>query len=222
VKAHAIVLYDIGSLAFDDGRAISLFMQTLVIASLIGLLVFFFMYKLIEYPIVTLNAQLDTAMREKKDNTEVDFMFPPLQALVGNINSLLTRYLHGEGEQSGGGGAFVNRDGEAENIVQMIGFPSIAIAKDGRVIAGSASFGQIARAEMSQIVGHMFQSIPDVALQQNLEHLMNKTRENPRVIHTDQLEFSGHLCILSSQAMVSASGEVDYFVITVSPTEGGG
>ncbi|MBO9667430.1 MAG: FHA domain-containing protein [Bdellovibrio sp.] len=222
VKAHAIVLYDVGSLAFDDGRAISLFMQTLVIASLIGLLVFFFMYKLIEYPIVTLNAQLDTAMREKKDNTEVDFMFPALQALVGNINSLLTRYLHGEGEQAAGGGGFVNRDGEAENIVQMIGFPSIAIAKDGRVIAGSASFGQIARAEMNQIVGNMFQAIPDAALQKNLEHLMNKTRENPRVIHTDQLEFSGHLCILSCQAMVSSTGEVDYFVITVSPTEGGG
>lgn len=220
VKAHAIVLYDVGSLAFDDGRAISLFMQTLVIASIVGLLVFFFMYKLIEYPLVSLNSQLDNAMREKKDSTEVDFNFPALQALIGNINSLLTRYINGEADQ-GGSGNFVNKDGEAENLVQIIGFPAIAISRDGRIIASSASFGQIARTDMVQIVGQPFQSIPDVALQQNLEHLMNKTRENSRAIHTDQLEFSGHLCILSCQAMSSQPNDVDYFVITVSPTDGG-
>lgn len=221
VKAHAIVLYDVGSLAFDDGRAISLFMQTLVIASIVGLLVFFFMYKLIEYPLVSLNTQLDTAMREKKDSTEVDFNFPALQALIGNINSLLTRYVNGESDK-GGGGSFVNKDGEAENLVQIIGFPAIAISRDGRVIASSSSFGQIARADMGQIIGQPFQAIPDTALQQNLEGLMSKTRENPRSIHTDQLEFSGHLCILSCQAMTSQAADVDYFVITVSPTEGGG
>jgi hypothetical protein len=222
IKAHAIVLYDIGSMAFDDGRAISLFMQTLVIASLVGLVLFFFMYKLVEYPLVTLNQQLDAAMREKNDNTSVDFIFPPLQALIGNINSLLTRYIHGEGEGGGGGmGSFVNKDGEAENLVQMIGFPAIAISKDGRIMAGSPSFGQVARTEVAQLLGQQYQAIPDVALMQNIDNLMNKTRENARVIHTDQLEFNGHPCVLSCQGMSSQPNEVDYFVITISPAEGG-
>ncbi|WII70626.1 FHA domain-containing protein [Bdellovibrio sp. 22V] len=222
VKAHAIVLYDIGSLAFDDGRAISLFMQTLVIASLIGLIIYFFMYKLIEYPLVSLNTQLDIAMREKKDNTEVDFMFPPLQALIGNINSLLTRYIHGETDSGSPGAAgFVNKDGEAENLVQLIGFPSIAISKEGRIIACSPAFAQVARAEVAQLQGQLFKAIPDVALQQNIDGLMVRTRENPRAIHTDQLEFSGHLCILSCQAFATGQ-EVDYYVVTVSPTDGGG
>ncbi|UOE99984.1 FHA domain-containing protein [Bdellovibrio reynosensis] len=221
VKAHAIVLYDIGSLAFDDGRAISLFMQTLVIASLIGLVIYFFMYKLIEYPIVSLNAQLDAAMREKKDNTEVNFLFPPFQALVGNINSLLTRYIHGGGDDGNGANSFVNKDGEAENLVQLVGFPCIAISREGRIIACSASFTQIARADISALQGQLFKAIPDVALQQNIEGLLIRTRENMRAIHTDQLEFSGHLCILSCQAISSTGHEPDYFVITVSPTEGG-
>ncbi|ASD64956.1 FHA domain-containing protein [Bdellovibrio bacteriovorus] len=220
VKAHAIVLYDIGSLAFDDGRAISLFMQTLVIASLIGLLLFFFMYKLIEYPLVTLNAQLDTAMREKTDNTVVDFQFPPLQALIGNINSLLTRYINGDTDKGGGAAGFVNKDGEAENLMQMIGYPCVAIAKEGRIISCNPSFLQVARAEMAQLQGQMYKAIPDVALQQNIEGLVVRSRENPRGIHTDQLEFSGHLCILSCQAFCTGQ-EVDYYVITVSPTEGG-
>ncbi|UYL10162.1 FHA domain-containing protein [Bdellovibrio sp. SKB1291214] len=222
IKAHAIVLYDIGSMAFDDGRAISLFMQTLVIASLVGLILFFFMYKLVEYPLITLNQQLDAAMREKNDNTSVDFIFPPLQALIGNINSLLTRYIHGEGEGGGGGmGSFVNKDGEAENLVQLMGFPAIAISKDGRIMAGSSSFGQVARTEVAQLLGQQYQAIPDIALMQNIDNLMNKTRENPRVIHTDQLEFNGHPCVLSCQGMSSQPHEVDYFVITISPAEGG-
>lgn len=219
VKAHAIVLYDIGSLAFDDGRAISLFMQTLVIATLIGLLVFFFMYKLIEYPIASLNTQLDIAMREKKDSTEVDFMFPPLQALIGNINSLLTRYINGAREEGGAGGNFVNKDGEAENLVQMMGFPAVAIAKDGRIVACSSAFAQVARADLAVLQGQMYTAIPDAALQQNIEHLVGKSRENSRVIHTDQLEFSGHLCVLSCQAMSSSPNDVDYYLITVSPTD---
>lgn len=220
VKAHAIVLYDIGSLAFDDGRAISLFMQTLVIASLVGLLIYFFMYKLIEYPINSLNAQLDTAMREKQDNTQVNFLFPPLQALIGNINSLLTRYIHGDTEGGSSAAGFVNKDGEAENLVQIVGFPCIAISREGRIIACNAAFSQVARAEVAQLQGQPFKSLPDLALQKNIEGLVGRTLENLRSIHTDQLEFSGHLCVLSCQAM--ATGEnVDYFLITVSPTEGG-
>lgn len=222
VKAHAIVLYDIGSLAFDDGRAISLFMQTLVISSLIGMVFYFLMYKLIEYPIVKLNAQLDTAMREKKDNTEVDFMFPPLQALIGNINSLLTRYLHGDKDDVGAGASgFVNKDGEAENLVQIVGYPCVAISKEGRIIACNPGFTQVTRVEVAQLQGQMFTAIPDVALQKNIEGLLIRSRQSPASIHNDNLEFSGHLCVLSCQAIASNGQEPDYFVVTVSPSEGG-
>lgn len=221
VKAHAIVLYDIGSLAFDDGRAISLFMQTLIIASIVGFLIYYFMYKLIEFPLVALNSQLDVAMREKKDHAEVEFLFPPLQALIGNINSLLTRYVHGGADSGDAAVGFVNKDGEAENLVQLIGFPCVAISREGRIIACNPAFFQVARAEAGQLEGQMYKSIPDMSLQQNIEALMNKARDNNRMIHSDQLEFSGHLCNLSCQAMTSNGQDVDYFVVAVSPAEGG-
>jgi len=220
VKAHAIVLYDIGSLAFDDGRAISLFMQTLLIACVLGLIVFYFMYKLIEYPLTSLNAQLDVALREKKDTTEVDFMFPALQNLIGNINSLLTRYVNGDGGNDSNK-TFVNKDAEAENLVQIVGFPCVAISRENRIISCNTAFSQMTRVEVAQLQMQMLQALPDMALQQNIEHLLGKTRENSRVIHTDQLEFSGHLCLLSCQALSSATGDVDYFIVTVSPAEGG-
>lgn len=220
IKAHAIVLYDTGSLAFDDGRVLSLFMQTLVLAVLFGLVIFYFMYKLIEYPILSLNAQLDTAMREKQDSANISFQFPALQALVGNINSLLTRYIHGDGSNSGAG--FSSKDGEAENLVQVIGYPCMAVNKDGMIIAANAAFAQITRLETSALQGKSLRALPDTALVQNLESLMQRVRENIRAVHTDQLEFSGHPCVLSCQGVSANSADADYFIVTVAPSEGGG
>jgi hypothetical protein len=219
VKAHAIVLYDSGSLAYDDGHALSLFMQTLVLACLIGMIIYYFMYKLIEYPILSLNKQLDTAMRDKTDSTDVKFQFPALQALIGNINSLLNRYVHGDGTGGIGGAGFSNKDGEAENLVLLIGYPCGAIGKEGQIIAVNLAFSQLLRMETAALQGQNIRILPDLALQKNLEGLMIKAKENMRAIHTDQLEFSGHPCVLSCQAMGGA--EVDYYLVTVAPAEGG-
>ena len=64
-------------------------------------------------------------------------------------------------------------------------------------------------------------AIPDVALQQNIDHLIGRAREMPGTLHNDQLEFSGHLCALNCQAFTT-SETVDYFIVSVSPLEGGG
>lgn len=221
VKAHAIILYDVGSLAFDDGRALSLFFQTLVIAAVLGLILFYFMYKLIEHPILALNQQLDAAMREKKDNLELKFMFPALQALIGNVNSLLTRYIHGDTEGGGSGATFGNKDSEAANLLHLMGYPSIAIRADGSIIACNPGFEQLARNTSMAMQNQTLSAIQDAALQQNIEHLTARAREVPGTLHNDQLEFSGHLCSLNCQAF-STSETVDYFIVSVSPVDGGG
>jgi len=220
VKAHAIVIYDIGSLAFDDGHVLSLFMQTLIIASLVGLILFYFMYKLIEHPIDALNEQLDVALREKRDSTELNFQFPALQNLMGNINSLLTRYIHGEVD-SGGPVNMVSRDAEAENLVQLMGYPTIAISGEKRIIAVNINFEQLAHASAAQLNGHSLNALPDMALQQNLHHLMEKAQEVPGTIHSDQLEFGGHNCQIHCQAMGVEKNSVAYFVVSITPAEGG-
>ncbi|MGZ3742239.1 MAG: FHA domain-containing protein [Pseudobdellovibrionaceae bacterium] len=218
VKAHAIVFYDIGSLAFDDGHVLSLFFQTLLLACLVGLLLYYFMYRLIEYPIVSLNNQLDIALRDKRDSTDVDFQFPALQSLVGNINSLLSRYIHGEHNE--GPGNIISRDAEAENIVQLMGYPTIAVSGEERIICVNGNFEQIAHATGSQLNHQTLSAIPDAALQQNLLFLIQKSREFPGTIHSDQLEFSGHNCRIHCQAMGVENGTIAYFVICITPLEG--
>lgn len=220
VKAHAVILYDIGSLAFDDGRALSLFLQTLVIASFIGIALFYFMYKLIEHPITSLNQQLDAAMREKKDNIRLEFMFPALQALIGNLNSLLTRYIHGDAEGGGLGMTFGNKDNEASNLLHLVGYPAVAIRADGSIISCNGGFETLARNTAAGMQNQPLQAIHDDPLRQNIEHLLAKAREVPHSIHSDQLEFSGHLCALNCQAFATAE-TVDYFMVSVTPADGG-
>jgi len=220
VKAHAIILYDVGSLAFDDGHVLSLFFQTLILACLVGLLIFYFMYKLVEYPIVTLNRQLDVALRDKKDSTEIPFQFPALQELVGNINSLLSRYLNGSPEGAGPVN-MVSHDAEAENLVQLMGYPTLAVSGEGRLLAVNANFEQIAHANANQLVHQTLSAIPDIALQQNIQHLMQKSREVPGATHNDQLEFSGHNCLIHCQAMGVENNTIAYFIICITPVEGG-
>jgi PAS domain-containing protein len=212
VKYHAIVIYDVGTLAFDDGRAISLFMQTLILASLAGVLVFYFMYKMVEFPIVDLNAQLDSALREKKDNLRAGYQYPALQNLVGNINSLLTRYLHGEG----GGGVVTPGPAtadEAAKVVNVIYDAALVVRADGQIILANLAFEQLLHAEPGRLNQQNITQIEDNSLQQNLEFLMNRSKENSFMAHSDQLEFGGVAYLLNCQAF---GQPVEYFVITVS------
>jgi PAS domain-containing protein len=209
VKYHAIILYNISSLALDEGRAISLFMQSLILAFLAGLLLFFFLYKLIEHPIASLNSQLDQALREKKDNLTVTYHFPVLEGLVSNINSLLTRYHSGD---NGGPVEVASQADEASKIVFVVEEPCLVIQANGQIVNANHAFEQLAHISANEMRGHGTSVIPDHSLQQNLEFLMNRARENPYVKHSDQLEFGGVPFVIECQAF---GQPIDYFVMTI-------
>ncbi len=221
VKAHAIVIYDISSLAFDEGKTISLFMQTLMIASLVGFFLFFFIYKLIEFPIKNLSEQLDLSLREKRAELQMTFQFEPLQNLISNMNSLLTRFIHGSDGGSQQSSSIENKDSEVENLMKMIGAPSLAISSENRVISANLGFEQLARLAPGSLQQGGIDSIPDNSLQQNIEHLIGKARENPYGIHSDYLEFNGPTYVIQCQAFLSGTNNINYFLITVLPQSAG-
>ncbi|RYZ77002.1 MAG: FHA domain-containing protein [Proteobacteria bacterium] len=114
--AYAMVLYDVGSLAMTPKQQLSLFVQTLAISLLAGLILFYFLYKLVEHPIVSAGDQLDDALREGRDDLHTDYHYPALERLISNVNSALSRI----GQPSDGSpvSMVLNRDHEARNIVR--------------------------------------------------------------------------------------------------------
>lgn len=218
-KAHAIVIYNPGSLSFDDGRAFSLFMQVLILSFISGGLLFFFLYKLIEYPFRTLNTQLDIALRERRDAAIVIFNFPAFQALATNVNSLLSRVASSNSQdaiQVGKG----SRDQELANLLRLIGYPAILIGRDGKISRLNPGFEALTQVTSERLVGNKISDIPDPAMQQNFVHLMNQATTNMNEIFSDQLEIGGHQFQLNCQAIATASGDIEYFLITISPVEG--
>lgn len=222
-KAHAIVVYNPGSLAFDDGRAFSLFVQMLFLAFIIGGILFFFLYKLIEHPFKLLNNELDLALREGRDQAVIHFNLPVMQNLMTNINSLLARAAAGATPDLSvtGKGA---RDQEIFNLMQLIGYPCILIARDHQVVRLNNAFEGLTGITSDKVVGAKVSEIPDPAMQQNFTHLMNQAEMNMNKINADNLELSGHLFTLSCQALASSGGDIEYYLITIMPAasaEGG-
>ncbi len=215
VKYHAIVIYDVGSIAFDDNRAVSLFMQTLILAFIVGFGMFYFLYKLIEYPLTDLNSQLDVALREKKDNLSSHFQYPALQSLISNLNSLLTRQWHGDHSSVLQGPTSYAE--EASKVVSIIKDPTLVIREGGQIVVANSGFEKLLHAASGQLSSQNISQLSDQSLLQNLEFLMNRSREAPFVSHSDQLEFGGQGYQIHCQAF---GQPIDYYIVTLLPANG--
>lgn len=210
--AFAVVIYDISILAMDDGIIVSLFMQNLIIATVFGSILFFFLYKLIEFPVTSLNRQLDLALREKSDNIENTFLFPPLQALAGNISSLLTRYLSGEGQSQ----TSQNKDFEASMLIQHFRDPAFAITPQRKILNLNSNFESLAQNSVESLMAQGIDAIVDQSLKINLNDLMQEATQIPNQIHQRELDMGRGTIVIRCHAVMNGS-EPDYFLFTIIP-----
>lgn len=217
--AYAVVIYNMGSLAVDDGRTLSLFIQTFFIALIVGSILFFFMYKICEYPFVSLNQQLDRALKEGLHDISLKFLFPELQNLVSNINSALTRVASASFASQSQQRMEHDRNFEMSNLVELMGFAAIAInGIDLKVHAVNAAFESRTGLNIS---GMSIDAITDQALKLSLSDLIERAKATPDQVISNDLEFSGHNFQLAAQA-VFGSDKVAYFLIVLLPAEAGG
>lgn len=219
VKYHAIVIYDVSSLSLDQERVISLFMQTLIIASVLGLILYFLFSRFIEYPIKSLNQQIDKALLEKSDRTEVAFDYPSFQQLVSNVNTLLNRVWSGDGDSSGVG-LQQNRDIEYSHLVDIIAHPAIVIEKGHRVVAVNSNFEELVQTTRDAIINQSYQTLTDSALVQNMDSLLARSTQSPYEKQVDKIPFAQFECHIYCQAFLDPTGEPQYFIMTLVRAEG--
>jgi hypothetical protein len=217
--AHAVVVYDMGALAVDDGQTLSLFVQTLIIALILGGIAFFLLWKLVTFPITQLDSQVQTVLREDRGTLQSAYKFPEWEHLVGNIQSGLTRHSGGPGFTSMG--AYDHeRSFEAAGLVNMVGFPALAVrAVDLGIVAVNAHFGShIAR---GQVWTHSsLNSVTDQALRLNLLDVVDQAKTNPNQTIQSSIDIDSVDYVVQGQA-VYGSKEVGYVLISFSPKAGG-
>lgn len=222
-RAYAVVIFNSGSLQFDDGRALSLFIQMLMIASALGALLFYFMYKVIERPWAVLKQELDQALRENRDHVQVNILFPAVQDFIVNLNSLLVRALNPDSVSRQDDSGF-SRDFEMKNLSEMMGYPCLIFSRAGYIIALNHPFESLTGMSALSTVGQVISTLPDQAFRKNIDDLSQQATANPQQIVGDNFEISGHPLRIHCQAIANARGEAEYFVVTLTPAaqaEGG-
>ena len=215
VKYHAMVLYDVSSLNVDQERMISLFMQTLIIASLFGLLLYYLFSRMMDYPIRHLNQQIEKALLEQSDRTEVIYDYPIFQQLVSNVNTLLNRVWTAQSASTGGMSTQQNKDLELSHLVDMISTPACAVSNDDRLIAVNTSFEHLTQSSRETLVNQNYQSITDTSLVQNIESLIVRARQSPYEKHEDRIPFSQFECQIYCQAFLDSQGQPENFIFTL-------
>lgn len=221
VTAFAVVFYDMSSLAVDNAQVLSLFITTLFIALLVGSLLFYFLYKMVEYPFKSLNQQLDTALKEGHDSLHIDYQFPALQTLTSNIGSALNRAINGSQENLAQQQIEHDRNREIANLVELIGFAAMGIhAHDLSIAAVNQAFESRTGMSATQLGAFTVNEINDQALKLSIKDLIERVDQTPDDIATNDLEFSGHNFQVVAQA-VFGSSKISYYVIVLLPTEEG-
>jgi hypothetical protein len=207
VSAHAIILYDMGSLAVDTGRTVGLFVQVLAIAMLIGLMLFFFVYKLIEYPILEINKQIDQGLKDGQTNTKISYLFPALQDLVSNINTALGRAAQAKPQM-----APSDRSMEASQLVENYTTAAIAIDKSMTVISINLAFEELVGLRLPQVQGQSYEKLNDQALILNIKDLIEQSQSNGFNVITGQLEFNSQTAKIILQPIQADQGISYYFI----------
>ncbi len=213
-KYHAIVKYDVSSLNYDEGRMVSLFMQTLIIASLFGLLLYQLFARLIEYPIHSLNKQINKALLEKSDRTEVDFDYPAFQTLISNVNTILNRAWSGEGVQNTQQPQ-QNKEIEMVNLIEIIAHPAVVIGAQKQILALNNHFEQLLQVSRDQLLNQGYQTLTDSSLVQNIESLLARSEQTPFEKQSDRIPFSQFECDINCQIFLDSDNRPAYFVLTL-------
>lgn len=215
-KAHVVVSYSPEVLSFNDARLFSLFIQVLVIGLIVGGLLFYILYKLIEYAFRSIYRGLDEAIRAGADQVVVNFNFPIVQDLVTIMNSLLARVQNSDPSPLS---TVSNRSVELKNILDLMPYPSLMVRKDRSIVHVNSAFCQMLNVQSDQLSQKSIFEIPDQAMQQNLNFLMDQSFLNTSQVVTDSLDISGHQFLISCQAITLEADEVDAFVLSISPHE---
>lgn len=209
--AHVIIIYNMGGLKFDDSRALGLFIQVFVIALIVGSILVYLMYKLIEHPFVQLNENIDRALKDGLDHTETKIQLPILQSLVVNINSMLHRILHGGSDQESESNTTAAVG--LANLVQLFFRPAILLDVDGKILSSNTNFERHFGFSPGQLANQILDSIPDVSFQLSVKDLMERSQSMGSHVQTNSLDFSGHSVHIHCQYLQG------FFFVSLAPAE---
>ena len=220
-SAYSVVIYDMGALATGGAKTFSLMIQNLFIACALGLIIFFFLINLIEFPLRSISGQLNRSLKDDRTPpVSVNYQSPVLSDLCSNINSALNRIslsqaLNEKEEEEDT--AVENRQNEMNNLVEVIGFPSLCVDLQNDTVA-SVNSNWTDQIGVDGVLHSPLQDIAEEPLKAELSRLVEQGRAAPREISFGDIYLKGTRLQTTCQLVMGADGPA-YAVVTFMPDE---
>ena len=188
---------------------------------MVGYALYYFLYKLIEYPIRSMNTQLDTALKESTDTVQVNYLYPAMQLLASNVSSALSRAMNGSQDANNNRVLEHDRNREVGNLVELIGFAAMGIrAADLSIAAANQAFETRVSMPAAQLTTMTVNELNDQALKLSIRDLIERLDKNPDDMATNELEFNGLNFQVVAQA-VFGTNKIAYYLIVLLPAAEG-
>lgn len=216
-KFYTVVIYNAEVLSMGNEKTLSLFTQTLFLSLIFGVIIFFFLYKIIEHPFSKLLKDLKVSLRTNDLSVlESKILFGPLKEIYVIVASLVNRS-HDSSSNQPSTAVEADRTLEVQNLLEMLGYASIIISEQEQSILDyNPLFEELTN--LYDIKGLRLSELTDQALQQNLIDLVNRSSMEVDQIVTNDFEFSGVPYDVRMHPILGTNG-VAYFVCSFFPSE---
>ncbi|MCZ0933077.1 MAG: hypothetical protein OXJ52_07995, partial [Oligoflexia bacterium] len=223
-RAYSVVIYNMETLAVGAKKVLSLVIQTFLIAFIIALILYFFLINLVEFPIRSVNHQLEKALKDDKaPSVSVNYQSQVLLDLCNHINSALNQISLNkmlktqDNEESA---LPLNRQNEMNNLVEVIGFPSMAINMKEETVAGLNS-NWTEQIGFAEILHQPLSDISDSVLREHLLSLIEQGNSQPEEIAFGEICLN-QMSLQSTCQFVRDPDSLAYAIITFMPAEAEG
>ena len=223
-RAYSVVIYNMSALSVGTKKVFSLVLQTFLIAFMIALALYFFLINLVEFPIRSLNYQLETALKdEKAPSVSIKYQSRVLLDLCSHINSALNQISLNkmlQAQNKTEEALPVNRQSEMNNLVEVIGFPSMTInIKEERIASLNSNWTE--QIGFAEILHQPLSDIGNSVLKEHLLSLIEQGKSQPEEIAFGEINLN-QMSLQSTCQFVMGEDSPAYAVVTFMPAEAEG
>ena len=225
--AYSIVMYDIGTLSVDGTTILSLLVQNLFIAGVIGFILFFFLINLIEFPIRSISHQLNESLKDSKTaSVSTLYQSQVLSDLCTHINSALNQISlnqmlnkNKESAEDLNQQANANRSNEMTNLVEIIGYPALSIDLESNTVAAiNSNFSD--QLGYNDILNIAIEDISENDLKEHLKMLVEQGQASPGEISFGEIVLQSITAQTACQ-FIMGQNQPAYAVVIFMPSEEG-
>ncbi len=215
-KFYTVVVYNSQALALSNSHTVNLFIQTLFLALIFGSALLYILLHIVNYPLVKLKNDLLYTSTDS-DTLKTNIANESLKDIYISINSLLVQAK--EGSRSSGSDFLseVDRSFEVQNITETVGYACLIISNPDEVILEyNPYFEELTN--LYDLKGSRVSEITDTALQQNINDLIERLRENSESMEQNDFEFSGVPYKVKMHG-INGGQEIAYYICVFVPAE---